>query len=271
MGTAPEGICAGYSNEMSRVPDLVATREAGSRAPRTASLLDVDADLAAVVPDAELESARRGAVGRLHSYPAGRVSAEPADDPRAYGMLVVEGLIGGRVEVGSQAYIELLGPGDVLRPWARLDAAASVPSRVGWRVFAAATLLILDHRFAIGIARWPALSAALLHRSVVRTRQLGFQLALAGVERVDERLLIALWHFADRWGRVTPQGCVLELPLTQAELAEVIHASRQSVSSAVSQLRRDGALDLDRGGSRWTLRRDIPLVAETFNGCRAVN
>lgn len=265
LETAPEGRRAGYLNRMSRAPELVATREDGSQPLRIASLLDIDADLAAVVPDAEREAARRRAVGCLRSYPAGRVSVKPADDPRAYGLLVVEGLIGARVSLGQHAYIELLGPGDILRPWARLDAAASVPSEVGWRVFDSTTVLSLDHRFAMGIARWPALSAALLHRSIVRTRQLGFQLALAGIERVDERLLIGLWHFADRWGRVTPKGRVLRLPLTQSDLAEVVHATRQSVSSAVSQLRRDGVLDVDRGGSRWILCGQTPPVVEDFN------
>jgi len=64
-----------------------------------------------------------------------------------------------------------------------------------------------------------------MHRLVVRNRRLNFQLGLTGIKRLDERLLIALWHFADRWGRVTASGVRLRLPLTHSELGMVIGAT----------------------------------------------
>ena len=84
------------------------------------------------------------------------------------------------------------------------------------------------------------------------------QLALAGVERVDERVLLVLWHFADRWGRVTRDGVALRLALTHAQLAEVVQAARTSVSSAIGDLRRRGALTVNRRDHCWVLHGQPP-------------
>jgi len=101
-----------------------------------------------------------------------------------------------------------------------------------------------------------------MHRLVVRNRRLNFQLGLTGIKRLDERLLIALWHFADRWGRVTASGVRLRLPLTHSELGMVIGATRPSVTSAIGDLRRAGSVSVDRTSKTWTLHGDPPdLVA----------
>ena len=104
------------------------------------------------------------------------VDKAPVEDPRAYGLFVLDGLIGARASVGREGYIEVLGAGDVLRPWAEIDAGAPLSPDYGWRAFAETRLLVLDHRFALGVAPWPQITAALMHRFVLRARRLGFQL-----------------------------------------------------------------------------------------------
>ena len=46
----------------------------------------------------------------------------------------------------------------------------------------------------------------------------------------------------DRWGRVTPQGIKIPLPLTHSLLALVVGARRPTVTSAVRSLARAGRL-----------------------------
>jgi CRP-like cAMP-binding protein len=135
-----------------------------------------------------------------------------------------------------------------------------VPAHVGWQAFEGVRVAVLDERFAHAVAPWPQIAATLMHRCVLRARRLSLQLALAGVERVDDRVLLVLWHFADRWGRVTRDGVVLRLALTHAQLAEVVQAARTSVSSAIGDLRRRGALSVKRRDHCWVLHGQPPPV-----------
>jgi hypothetical protein len=64
---------------------------------------------------------------------------------------------------------------------------------------------------------------------------------------VDERLLLLLWHMADRWGRVTPHGVSLSLRLTHELLADLIAVQRPSVTLSLQQLERQGRIARDSG------------------------
>jgi CRP/FNR family cyclic AMP-dependent transcriptional regulator len=228
--------------------------------PQAVSVLDVDADLAALIPDEELSLARPRAMARLERIQRGPWDYQPLRDSAAFGMLVLEGLVGARVTIGQEAHLEVLGEGDLLRPWVSTAPDSNVASHVDWQVFDAMVVAVLDERFARAVAPWPQIPAGLMHRSVLRARRLCLQLALAGVNRIDERLLYALWHFADRWGRMTPDGVRMRLALTQAELGEVIRAARPSVSTAVNELRRQGAITVERPRCEWVLHGSLPAA-----------
>jgi CRP-like cAMP-binding protein len=81
--------------------------------------------------------------------------------------------------------------------------------------------------------------------------------AVASVPRIEERVLLALWHFAERWGRVTADGVRLDLNLTHAVLAEVVAAQRPSVSTALGRLQERGLLSRP-GSSSWLLHGEPP-------------
>jgi CRP/FNR family cyclic AMP-dependent transcriptional regulator len=137
----------------------------------------------------------------------------------------------------------------------------------GWDVLENARLAILDRRFAARISPWPEIAAALVARAIDRARMLAFQHVASHIPGLEGRLLAVMWAFADRWGRVTPQGVSIPLRLTHATLAELVGASRPSVSTAVARLARGGALNRTPGG--WILDREalngsgppVPLVA----------
>jgi CRP-like cAMP-binding protein len=129
-----------------------------------------------------------------------------------------------------------------------------LPCGVEWRVLERATVAILDERFSAAIAPWPGISGALVDRVVRRTHSQTIFSTISHMTRVDVRLLLAFWHFADRWGRVTPDGVVVRLPLTHEALGTLVGARRPSVTTALSALAAGGLL-LPRLRGEWLLTR----------------
>jgi hypothetical protein len=226
----------------------------------TVRVLEEDPDLGARLHPEGARAAARSLVARCRAVsPGAWRSPEQQDEPGFWGLLVLDGLLGVRVQLEDRSHLEVLGQGDLLRPWVDLGPYASTPSSVDWVVFEAARLAVLDRRFAASACRWPEVPSALMGRLVLRARRLSFQHAVASVRGVDERLELMLWHFADRWGRVAPEGVRLGLALSHAELAEVVGASRQSVSTALMDLRRRRSIE-HAAPRTWILHGDPPRM-----------
>ena len=64
-----------------------------------------------------------------------------------------------------------------------------------------------------------------------------------------------LWYLADRWGTVRTDGVLVPVSLTHATLSELIAARRQTVSSALGALERDGLVRQCPDGLFCTGRR----------------
>lgn len=173
------------------------------------------------------------------------------------GLLVLDGVISRSICLQGRSCAELLGAGDLLRPWDPSEHASSLTAPCSWRVLQPASLAILDERFAVVAGRRPSIVAALLARSTQRSRELAFHLALAHIRQAETRLLMLFWHLADRWGRVTPGGVVLPLPLTHETLGELVCLHRPTTSTALQRLVRAG--EIARGPHRgWTLLGEAP-------------
>ncbi len=228
-------------------------------------VLDEDPDLGGALDRDAFSVARSTAVAPLVELRAGKWPLlRPAGDA-VFGFLVLAGVIGSRIVIPERAHLELLAPGDVIRPWVGLGPDASVPVRIDWEVLEYARLAILDRRFSYAVRDYPEVYEALAERLVLRSRRLNFLLAVNSVIGIEERIQLALWHFGERWGRVTAEGVYVSFPLTHQDLSDVVGASRPSVSSALMALRRQGAIrQRDRG---WLLqgsppRRFLELKAE---------
>jgi CRP/FNR family transcriptional regulator, cyclic AMP receptor protein len=221
---------------------------------RTLAVLERDPDLGQDLEPDGFELACRRVVAAAVNY---RTGPWPAEDERFgrganLGLLVIEGLLVRGVTVGDYTCAELLGPGDVLQPWLRVGPDESVATEVDWNVVEPVTVAILDEQFIQSAAPWPGIYAAVARRLMQRSHWLGFHLAVCGLRRIEERLLIVLWHFADRWGTVTREGVRLDLRLTHEVLAAVIGARRPSVSAAAKSLITENRVRSLRG-SRWLL------------------
>lgn len=236
------------------------------------AVLEADPDLGAGLRETALAQARREALAPLIELARGpwtwsaaradagrQPGAAPSPDagawtPRGHlGLLVLDGLLTRCETVGELRYTEFLGSGDVLRPW--IDAHHGGPAQASWNVVVPARIAVLDHDFALRTCRWPEIPAALLDRAVMRSRSLGVTLAIHRAVRIQDRVLMMLWHLAHRWGHVTARGTVLPIPLTHEALAQLVGARRSPVTVAVGELARQGALR--RGPDRsWLLRGD---------------
>lgn len=235
--------------------------------PSAVYLLDADPDLADMLDEDTLREARPYAVARVAEAPEGPWDAAGAHPARRtdLGLLVLDGVATRDVHVAGRSATEVLGTGDLLRPWDPADDMLFVRPTVSWTVLAPLTYAILDARFALVAARWPALMSALMARAVRRSRALGYHLAVSQITGVETRVLIVLWEFAARWGHVRPDGVHLRLGLTHETLARLIGARRPSVTTALRALHDQRRVTQD-GPGRWVLHGRPPEPGASGTG-----
>jgi hypothetical protein len=220
------------------------------------SVLDVDAGLAELVPQAQRTQARQSTTAETAQLTVGPWKA-PASTKRVqggYGLLVLSGLLLRRVEVSGRHAAELLGPGDLLRPWQHDGTSSSLDLEWTWQVVAPTRLAFLDPSWTARAAGWPQLGAELSGRALARALRLVIAMAIAQQPRLDVRLWMLFWELADRYGKVHPDGIHLDLPLTHEVLSHLAGARRPSVSGAVTKLAAEGRLR--RSGRNWILSGD---------------
>ena len=219
-------------------------------------LLDVDPGFREAVPAEDAKVAGKHLVASCMTLERGAWNGDQLEGSSWVGLLIFEGLISRDVEIAETRSRELLGPGDILRPWDDESQLSPVSSEVTWTVHEPAKVAVLDRRFALLAGRWPDLGSELLSRVLRRSRWLAVLLAIAGLRGVEERIMLFLWHLAGSWGRVLPEGTLVPFLLTHEVIADVIGARRPSVTTAISVLQEKGALRrLDEG---WLLLAPPP-------------
>jgi CRP-like cAMP-binding protein len=225
---------------------------------RLIALLDADPGLGQLLPPDRRGEARAGLLARVALLPVGEWDTRRLEDGvRAghLGLLMLSGVVAHETVLGGEVSTELLGPGDVLRPWA-LDAPASlVPRAVRWNVLSEVRAAVLDREAAARIAAWPEVNAVLVDRLAERAQRLTTTQAISQLTRVDRRVLALFWHLAERWGRVTPEGVLVPLTLSHRMLGQLVGARRPTVSTAVRLLADQDALSRRIDGT-WVLHGD---------------
>jgi CRP-like cAMP-binding protein len=212
----------------------------------TLSVIEADPGLLGAVPDGLLEAARQQLLARTLWLESGRWEPLESDLPANFdgwlGMLVLDGLLVRQVQLEGLRCCELLGPGDLLRPWDEDGGGSTLDCVATWRVLEPTRVALLDAGFARRAHRWPTLTAELLHRTLRRSRAQSILLAITQARRAEVRLRVLFSHLADRWGRVTPDGIVLPLRLTHTVIAQLTGLRRPSVSISLGELERSGEI-----------------------------
>jgi CRP-like cAMP-binding protein len=211
-------------------------------------LLDVDPDLGRTIPEARWPIAMQELVASVVKLPRGPLPAMAEEHRRSgsLGYLLVSGLLMREVTVAGRPSCELLGTGDVIRPWPR-DSVELLARTVTWTAVEPTTLAELGGPLARRLGEWPEVVDLLVDRSIGRAHALALERAISSHVRVDVRLLAILWHLGERWGVVTLGGVRIVCPLTHATLARMVGARRPTVTTALQRLMRLGYLKRDRG------------------------
>jgi CRP/FNR family cyclic AMP-dependent transcriptional regulator len=226
----------------------------------TCRVLREDPELAEAIPGPLRAQAIEDCIAPVRSVTRGRWHPESGAagwvGPGGIGLLVMEGLLIRRVGVDDRFGAELLGEGDLLRPWQGEEPSGSLSRTTAWRVLEPTRLAVLDEAAARCMAAYPELTGALVARAVERSRSLAINMAIIHQARVNIRLLMLLWHLADRWGRVRSEGVLLPLQLTHSVLADLVAARRPTVTTALTELARQELVEpINRG---WLLRGEPP-------------
>jgi CRP/FNR family transcriptional regulator, cyclic AMP receptor protein len=223
-----------------------------------ASVLVRDPDLGAGLRGERLRRAERDLIASTF------VAFEGPWDPEeigeavrgGIGLLLLDGLVVRRVGRTGRYGAELLGPGDLMRPWQHDGEDVTLPFNISFRVIDQTVLALLDQRFAARAAPYPEIGGALIGRAMQRSRTLVVNMAIAHYPRIDRRVLMLMWHLADRWGRVTPEGIRIPLRLTHQLIADLVASRRPSVTSALQQLAHEGLIS--KLGEAWLLHGEPP-------------
>jgi CRP-like cAMP-binding protein len=238
-----------------------ATRSATT--PRAVRVLEADPDLGAGIPRSQWELATSASTAPSFEFERGPWRFAPTPEPGGFGALILEGLILIRIDAGTRSHIEMLGAGDVISPWVGTGPELSTPSVLTASVVARARVALLDRRFALRTARWPEIHAGLIQRCIERSRRLSLQSAINALPRIEERVEVTLWELAYRFGRVTREGIVVDLPISHSQLADIVAAQRPSVSTAVVRLEDQG--QISRTARRtWLLRGAPPAMLSSL-------
>jgi hypothetical protein len=225
-------------------------------------ILELDGELLAALPEQQRTAALEATTAQTRRLAVGPwdAIAEYGECESWMGLLVIEGFLARRTECAGETVSEIIGPGDLLRPW---DHDGEYPVEgigTSWQLLEPTTIAHLDEDFAMCIAPWPALTVAILARIGRRARWLGLRLLISQVPGVALRVFYLLWHLAERWGRPVDGTLVIPVGLTHQQIAELIGARRPSVSHAIAELRTEGVRSLSRSG--WEIPIDTPALID---------
>jgi CRP/FNR family cyclic AMP-dependent transcriptional regulator len=224
---------------------------------KTVAVTQLDPDLLGRMAEPRRSQALRACQAAVTELPQGRWQPQAtAAEGDGFGLLVLSGVLCRRV-VQNEAYgAELIGGGDLMRPWDRVSDWSSIPSDSSWQVLQPARLAILDGVFARCASPYPEIAAELMRRALMRSRYLTILVAIISQRRIETRLAMLFWHLADRFGRLRGEWVEVPVPLTHSTLAELVAARRPSVTTALSRLQAREVLIRD--GSGWLLRGTVP-------------
>lgn len=220
--------------------------------------------LATVLPDilAGVSAEDRDVAARMLRVPL--VSARDEDlaeviatqIPDAFDFVIVAGVVIKQTVLQRRAALELLGAGDVLAP--PLTTTRQIESRSLSRYLAhgPVSLAALETHFRLAVRRWPDITDFLHDRLGQQTHRASMHLAMLHLPRVEDRITALFADLAERFGRMSGHGILVDLPLTHDLIGGLVGSRRPTVSLALHKLSTDGTLEKHEG-DRWTLAPTI--------------
>jgi len=201
--------------------------------------------------------------GTVRSYPAGDVIVRE-QETSDFAIIVLDGCV--RVSTqsvgGYQTILGLRDAGDLVGELAGIDGR---PRSATLSALTAVDALNVPAAAFRGFLRTFPDAAAIMHRTVsARLRESDQHRAAAGAETTPQRLAGLLLYLGGRYGVTLDTGGVLiELPLSQEDLAGLILASQRTVGRLLEHLRERKIIVT---GRRSILLLDLAALDELATG-----
>jgi hypothetical protein len=231
-------------------------------------LLDVEPGLRGGLSGAALTAARNLVIAPVTALDEGPWHPTVPDRPdQHFGFIVLEGVLFRSVAVDRRESAELLGPGDLLRPWQGLRCS-ELATPATWTVIEPGALAVLDARVTSTIGRWPELVVSVAGRAVERSRAMAITLGIARMPGVEVRLLALLWHLAERFGHRDGDRWSVPIRLTHQMLAGLVRTQRPTLTRALGRLADQGLIARGEDGA-WAVTGDPPAGAGARCGAQS--
>ena len=171
----------------------------------------------------------------------------------------------GRVKVhqatmsGSEVILDVLGPGDFFGEMGLLDGQPRSADVIA--LDAVEVLLLEGDALRETITDQPAVAWTLLRILSQRLRDQNERAEMLMTRDVAGRVADCLLRLAKSQGTLLPDGksTRLDVTLTQRDIAALIGATRERVSSALSAFRASGAIGWDKTANRWIILKAAAL------------
>ncbi len=215
------------------------------------SLLRVWPDIAERLEPEERDAAERALVVPLLSARDEDLTAalEAVD---AFDFVLVEGTVLKETTLASHSALELLGPGDVLAPPVSASRQVELRGVSRYLAFGAVLVAVLGVRFQRVASRWPQVSDFLHGQIADQAHRASIQLAMLHLPRAEDRILAVFAELGDRFGRVSPDGIMIDLPLSHELIGRLTACRRPTATIALQLLDDQGLLTRLAAGS-WKL------------------
>jgi len=152
---------------------------------------------------------------------------------------------------GKDVILAVRDPREILGEIAAIDGGPR--SATGAALNDVDTLAIRHAAFVDFLARHPAAAVALLETIAAKLREASSRQLEFGTSDALSRVCTILLELADRYGSDGPNGRIVELPVSQQELASLAGLSREAVVKGLAALR---SLDMIRTNGRSVVLLD---------------
>lgn len=144
---------------------------------------------------------------------------------------------------GSDVFIDISGAGDIVGEMSIIDRAERSASATAMEE----TRVLWMERAAIEneLNTTPLLSQNVARILSQRLRHATMRIQVMATQNTYGRVAHRLLFFMDKYGRVTREGVLIPMRLSQSELADLVGATRERVNQVMGRFKREGILAVD--------------------------
>ncbi len=146
---------------------------------------------------------------------------------------------------GKDVVLRVCGPGQLLGTVAVFDGGGYPGT--AQVIEECAALVIARNDCLTLVNRYPVFALAVISDLGVRLRSSAEQIRSLAVERVEQRIARTLLKLAESAGTDTPEGRVIEMPLTRQDVADMTGTTVETAIRVMSKLRRQELIKTRRG------------------------